>query len=217
MLDIRRQRDHMVNVQIAGRGVRDRLVLEAMRRVPRERFVSGGTEEFAYEDSALPIEAGQTISQPYIVGLMIQAAEIGPDDRVLEIGAGSGYAAAVMSRIADQVFAIERHDELTQRAAKRFTALGYDNIALKTGDGTHGWREAAPFDAILAAAGGPAIPQTLKDQLDIGGRLVMPVGETTTSQRLIKVVRTGATHFEEEDLGPVAFVPLIGAHGWAEG
>jgi protein-L-isoaspartate(D-aspartate) O-methyltransferase len=206
----------MVERQLAGRGVVDGQVLEAMREVPREAFVASGLEEFAYEDSPLPIEAGQTISQPYIVALMIEAAEIRPGDRVLEIGAGSGYAAAVMSRIAGRVHAIERHEVLTRGAAERLRRLGYDNVELRTGDGTHGWPEAAPFDAILAAAGGPAIPQTLKDQLDVGGRLIMPVGDIQNEQRLIKVTRTSAVHFEEDDLGPVRFVPLIGEHGWAE-
>ncbi|HEX4741562.1 MAG TPA: protein-L-isoaspartate(D-aspartate) O-methyltransferase, partial [Caulobacteraceae bacterium] len=196
--------------------VLDSHVLDAMREVPREAFVPDGLEEFAYEDSPLPIEAGQTISQPYIVALMIEAAEIRPGDRVLEIGAGSGYAAAVMSRIAAQVYTIERHGILTQRAVERLERLGYDNVEVRTGDGTHGWSDAAPFDAILAAAGGPAIPQILKDQLEIGGRLVMPVGETQREQRLVKVTRKDATHFEEEDLGGVMFVPLIGEHGWAE-
>jgi protein-L-isoaspartate(D-aspartate) O-methyltransferase len=201
MLDLGPDRERMVDRQLARRGVSDNHVLDAMREVPREAFVPEGLQEFAYEDTPLPIEAGQTISQPYIVGLMIEAAEIRPGDRLLEIGAGSGYAAAVISRIADRVYAIERHDELTVLAANRLQRLGYDNVELRTGDGTHGWLEAAPFDAILAAAGGPAIPQVLKDQLDIGGRLVMPVGETQRDQRLIKVTRISATHFEEEDLG----------------
>jgi protein-L-isoaspartate(D-aspartate) O-methyltransferase len=216
MLDLAIDRERMVDRQLARRGVSDRLVLEAMREVPREAFVPEGLQEFAYEDSPLPIEAGQTISQPYIVGLMIEAAEIRPGDRVLEIGAGSGYAAAVISRIASRVYAVERHDELTVLAAERLKLLGYHNVEMRTGDGTHGWPQAAPFDAILAAAGGPAIPQVLKDQLDIGGRLVMPVGETQREQRLVKVTRISANHFEEEDLGGVMFVPLIGEHGWAK-
>jgi protein-L-isoaspartate(D-aspartate) O-methyltransferase len=216
MFDLATDRDRMVDRQLARRGLRDRYVLAAMRQVPREIFVPESLREFAYEDSALPIEAGQTISQPYIVALMIAAAEIQPGDRVLEIGAGSGYAAAVMSRIAERVYAIERIDELTRLAAERLNRLGYDNVELRTGDGTRGWPEAAPFDAILAAAGGPAIPQTLKKQLDVGGRLVMPVGETPRDQRLIKVTRTSAVDFEQADLGRVAFVPLIGEHGWTE-
>jgi protein-L-isoaspartate(D-aspartate) O-methyltransferase len=216
MLDLAHAREQMVERQVARRGVRDSHVLEAMRKVPREVFVAEGLQEFAYEDMPLPIEAGQTISQPYIVGAMIEAAAIRPGDHVLEIGAGSGYAAAVISQIAKRVFAIERHETLARLAAERMERLGYDNVEIRIGDGTGGWPEVAPFDAILVAAGGPAIPQTLKDQLDIGGRLVMPVGESQFEQRLVKVTRTAANHFEEEDLGGVMFVPLIGEHGWKE-
>lgn len=217
MIDLNHARAGMVERQLAARGIRDDRVLGAMAEVPREAFVGEAMAEFAYEDSPLPIEAGQTISHPYIVGLMIQAAEVRPGDRVLEIGAGSGYAAAVLSRIARRVHAIERHDELARLARERLARLGYDNVEVRTGDGTRGWVEAAPFDAILAAAGGPAIPQALKEQLDIGGRLVMPVGETQDQQRLVKVVRRDAAHFEEEDLGGVRFGPLIGEQGWADG
>lgn len=216
MLDLEHARDLMVDRQVRGRGVDDLGVLEAMRLVPREAFVPEGLQEFAYDDAPLPIEAGQTISQPYIVGLMIEAAAIGPGDRVLEIGAGSGYAAAVMSQMADRVYAIERHAELTKLAAARLEKLGYRNVEIRTGDGTLGWPEAQPFDAILAAAGGSEIPATLKQQLSIGGRLVMPVGETSRRQRLVKLTRTGQDSFEEEDLGDVTFVPLIGEHGWSE-
>jgi protein-L-isoaspartate(D-aspartate) O-methyltransferase len=206
----------MVDVQIARRGVRDRHVLEAMRRVPREAFVEPGLEEFAYEDGPLPIAEGQTISQPYIVALMIESAEVKPGTSVLEVGAGSGYAAAVMSQIADRVYAIERHPSLGEAARQRFKTLGYDNIDLRVGDGTNGWPEAAPFDAILVAAGGPEVPQALKEQLAIGGRLVIPVGEQERHQTLLKVTRNGEADYEEEDLGVVAFVPLIGEQGWAE-
>ncbi|HEX6015622.1 MAG TPA: protein-L-isoaspartate(D-aspartate) O-methyltransferase, partial [Geminicoccaceae bacterium] len=216
MLDLSRLRDRMVDVQIARRGVRDRRVLDAMRRVPREAFVEPGFEEFAYEDGPLPIGEGQTISQPYIVALMIEAAEVKPGERVLEVGAGSGYAAAVMSRIADQVFAIERHPSLAEAARRRVRELGYGNVDLRVGDGTRGWPEAAPFDAILVAAGGPQVPEALKEQLAIGGRLVVPVGEEERRQRLLKITRAGATEYDEEDLGGVMFVPLIGEQGWAE-
>jgi protein-L-isoaspartate(D-aspartate) O-methyltransferase len=157
MLDLARARERMVDAQIARRGVRDARVLEAMRRVPREAFVESGFEEFAYEDGALPISEGQTISQPYIVALMIEGAELKPGESVLEVGAGSGYAAAVMSQIADRVYAIERHASLVDAARRRFRKLGYDNIELRAGDGTRGWPEAAPFDAILVSAGGPAV------------------------------------------------------------
>jgi protein-L-isoaspartate(D-aspartate) O-methyltransferase len=216
MLDLRRARDRMVEIQIAARGVRDRMVLEAFRRVPRERFVEPGFEEFAYEDGPLPIGEGQTISQPYIVALMIEAAEIHAGDSVLEIGAGSGYAAAVAAQIANRVHAIERHAPLAGVARQRFAKLGYDNIELRVADGTKGWPEAAPFDAILVSAGGPNVPESLKRQLAIGGRLVIPVGEAERAQKLLKIVRTGEDAFEEDDLGAVAFVPLIGEYGWSE-
>ena len=201
MDDLAQQREHMVERQIARRGVRDPHVLDAMREV-------------AYRDSPLPIGAGQTISQPYIVALMIAAAEVKPGDRVLEIGAGSGYAAAVMAAIARQVHAIERIAQLTELARERFARLGYDNIELRTGDGTGGWPEAAPFDAILAAAGGPSVPDVLRRQLAVGGRLVMPVGDTQQRQRLVKVTRVAQERFETEHLDDVMFVPLIGEHGW---
>jgi protein-L-isoaspartate(D-aspartate) O-methyltransferase len=216
MLDLSKARDRMVDVHIARRGVRDRNVLDAMREVPREKFVEPGFEEFAYEDGALPIGEGQTISQPYIVALMIEAAEVKPGDKVLEVGAGSGYAAAVMSRIAKRVHAIERHAALAEAARQRFDRLGYANIELRVGDGSKGWPDAAPFDAILVAAAGPSTPQALKDQLDVGGRLIIPVGEEPRNQRLLKITRTGGTTFEEEDLGAVMFVPLVGEQGWAE-
>jgi protein-L-isoaspartate(D-aspartate) O-methyltransferase len=206
-------RETMVDRQIAARGISDPALLEAMREVPRETFVPEGMREFAYEDSPLPIEAGQTISQPYIVALMIEAARIGRDDRVLEIGLGSGYAAAVMSRIARRVHAIDRHAELTDLARERMARLGYDNVVIRTADGTKGWPENAPFDVILVAAGGPEVPEPLCRQLAIGGRLVIPVGDPD-QQSLMRVTRTGEESFDKEDLGAVRFVPLIGAHGW---
>src|SRR3954447_4464385 len=214
LVDRARDRNRMVDIQIARRGVRDPHVLDSMRRVPREAFVESGLEEFAYADGPLPIGEDQTISQPYIVALMIEAAEVRPGDTVLEVGAGSGYAAAVISRIADRVYALERHPSLATSARQRFRSLGYDNIDLRVGDGTRGWPEAAPFDAILVAAGGPDVPQTLKDQLAIGGRLVIPVGHETRHQSLVKLTRKNETVFEEENLGAVTFVPLIGEQGW---
>src|SRR3954452_23774089 len=185
MLDFPRARDRMVDVQIARRGVRDPHVLEALRRVPREAFVETGFEEFAYEDGPLPIGEGQTISQAYIVALMIEAAELRSGDQVLEIGAGSGYAAAVMSQIANRVYAIERYPSLGEAARRRFSSLGYDNIELRVADGTLGWLEAAPLDAILVAAGGPEVPPALKQQLAVGGRLVIPVGSEQREQKLL--------------------------------
>lgn len=210
MRNFSKLRERMVKSQIARRGIRDQRVLEAMRSVPREAFVGAGFEDLAYEDTALPIEEHQTISQPYIVALMIAAADVGPSDRVLEVGAGSGYAAAVLSRMADEVYAIERHAVLTEKARDRLQRLGYQNIRLRTGDGTLGWPEAAPFDAILVAAGAPEIPSALKEQLALGGRLVMPVGETDRSQKLIKARRTDHATLEVKDIGGVQFVPLIG-------
>jgi protein-L-isoaspartate(D-aspartate) O-methyltransferase len=211
-----RQRQQMVRQQIAARGVRDPLVLEAIGRIPREEFVEQAMREFAYEDSPLPIEAGQTISQPYIVALMIEAAEVRNGDRVLEVGAGSGYAAAVIAAIADKVYAIERHGVLARQAKQRFLRLGYDNIEVRAGDGSGGWPEAAPFDAILAAAGGTHVPDVLRRQLAIGGRLVMPVGETLHRQQLVRVTRNSENAFEQEMLEDVRFVPLIGEHGWQD-
>src|SRR5947208_8601073 len=209
-------RERMVERQIAARGVDDQRVLDAMRQVPREAFVAPGFEEFAYEDAPLPISEGQTISQPYIVALMREAAEVKPGDSVLEVGAGSGYAAAVMSQIAARVHAIKRHPSLGKSAQQRLKKLGYDNVELRVGDGTRGWPEAAPFDAIVVAAGGPEVPSALKEQLAIGGRLVIPVGEEKRYQTLIKLTRKSESEFEEENLGAVAFVPLIGEQGWGE-
>ncbi|WP_343520919.1 protein-L-isoaspartate(D-aspartate) O-methyltransferase [Sphingomonas sp.] len=216
MSGTRTQREAMVEQQIAARGISDPALLDAMCAVPREAFVPAAMREFAYEDTPLPIKAGQTISQPYIVALMIEAARIGPGDCVLEIGLGSGYAAAVMSRIADQVYAIDRHAELSALARGRMARLGYGNVMIRTADGTAGWPEEAPFDAILVAAGGPELPAPLCRQLALGGRLVMPVGDAD-EQRLMRVTRAAEDVFEREDLGGVRFVPLVGAHGWRDG
>ena len=210
MTDFQAARDKMVERQIAGRGIRDRRILEAFRAVPREVFVPEHLHEFAYEDSPLPIEADQTISQPYIVALMIEAAEVAPGDRVLEIGAGSGYAAAVMGRIADEVIAIERHAELAGLARARMERLGYDNVRIIHGDGTEGLLGEGPFEAILAAASGSHVPEVLLRQLSVGGTLLMPIGEPHEVQKLVKVTRTSEEEFRNEDLGPVRFVPLVG-------
>lgn len=215
MTDYQKLRDHMVDVQIARRGVRDAAVLKAMRVVPRERFVREGMEQFAYEDSALPIEEQQTISQPYIVAVMIEAAEIGPDSRVLEVGAGSGYAACLMGEIGARVFAIERHGALARLAQERAASLGYGNVEISVGDGSRGLAEEAPFDAILVAAGGPSIPSSLKDQLAIGGHLIMPVGDPGY-QKLCKITREAEDRYSERNLGSVMFVPLIGEQGWRD-
>ena len=204
----------MVERQIARRGVRDERVLAAMRKVEREAFLPEEVREFAYEDTPLPIEEGQTISQPYMVARMAEAAGIAPGDRVLEIGAGSGYAGAVLGELAARVYTIERHPALARLAERRLSALGYSNVEVRTGDGTLGWPEAQPFDAIIATAGGPRVPDGLARQLVIGGRLVMPVGDTPGRQNLVRVIRAGADRFDRETLEEVMFVPLIGAEGW---
>jgi protein-L-isoaspartate(D-aspartate) O-methyltransferase len=209
------ERAVMVSRHLRARGIDDPLLLAAMGAVPRDAFVPEHLQEFSYEDSALPIEAGQTISQPYIVARMIELAEIKPGDKVLEVGAGSGYAAAVMSRMANKVFAIERHEELAMRARTRLKRLGYGKVEIIIADGTKGLPEEAPFQAIIVSAGGPHIPEALKQQLAIGGRLIIPVGEFGY-QTLMRVRRTGKDSFKEEDFGAVAFVPLIGEEGWAE-
>jgi protein-L-isoaspartate(D-aspartate) O-methyltransferase len=216
MTDFAELRERMVDRQIAARGIRDPLLLDAFRQVPRERFVSPDYGAQAYGDHPLPIEAGQTISQPYIVALMIEAAEVQPGDRVLEVGAGSGYAAAVMSRIAGQVIGIERQPELVEIARERLQRLGYDNVEVVEGDGTRGWPDKAPYDAILAAASGSHVPQPLVDQLAPGGRLVMPVGGRAWIQQLVKLTKLADGRTRQENLGEVRFVPLIGEEGWAE-
>ncbi|HSF41358.1 MAG TPA: protein-L-isoaspartate(D-aspartate) O-methyltransferase, partial [Thermoanaerobaculia bacterium] len=204
MHDFETRRQEMVNAQIVRRGVRDRWVLDALRNVPRERFVPERLAEFAYEDTPLPIAEEQTISQPYVVALMAEALELSPRDRVLEIGAGSGYAAAVLGRIAREVWAVERHESLAREAAERLAALGYDNVHVVHGDGTLGWPERAPYDAIGVAAGGPEIPQALLDQLAPGGRLVIPIGPDPRTQSLVRVRRT-ERGLVREDLGGVRF------------
>ena len=176
MPDLSALREHMVRDQIAARGVRDDRVLDAMRAVPREAFMPEALAEFAYDDTPLPIEEGQTISQPYIVALMIAAIRPGPHDRVLEIGTGSGYAAAVLSRVVGHVYTVERHEALADLARRRLRTLGYDNVEVLHGDGSLGWPKHAPYDAIIVTAGGPHVPRQLREQLVVGGRLVIPIG-----------------------------------------
>ena len=210
-------RERMVRRQIESRGITDPAILDAFRDVAREEFVDEEHRRFAYDDNPLPIEAGQTISQPYIVALMIEAAGIRPGDAVLEVGAGSGYAAAVISRIAKRVVSIERHGELAQIARERMTRLGYGNVRILQGDGTRGCPDEAPFDAILAAASGSHVPKPLLDQLAPGGRLVMPVGDPGWVQELVKVTKRPNGSTSQENLGGVRFVPLIGEEGWNDG
>ncbi|MFO8045645.1 MAG: protein-L-isoaspartate(D-aspartate) O-methyltransferase [Halomonas sp.] len=201
---------------LVKRGIQDKRVLEAMEIVPREAFVGLDLAELAYDDSPLPIEEGQTISQPYMVALMTEALQLKPDDTVLEIGSGSGYAAAVLSRIVQQVYTIERHRGLTKLARERLSGLGYDNVAFRCGDGSLGWPEHAPFDAIVVTAGGPSVPSSLTRQLAIGGRLVIPVGPGLHEQKLLRITRASDDDVEIEELGGVRFVPLIGEEGWPD-
>jgi protein-L-isoaspartate(D-aspartate) O-methyltransferase len=207
-------RERMVQHQIVGRGVQNLAVLGAMRKVPREAFVPRHPARRAYTDEPLPIGGGQTISQPYIVAIMTEALRLRPEDRVLEIGTGSGYATAVLGEIASEVYTVERLARLAESAGRRLSELRYTNVHVRHGDGSLGWAEHAPYDAIVVTAGGPQVPQSLLAQLSVGGRLVMPVGSTPRVQRLLRVVRAGEATYEREDLGDVAFVPLIGAEGW---
>lgn len=208
-------RREMVANNIAARGVRDELVLAAMREVPRELFLPEKLREFAYEDSPLPIAGDQTISQPYIVAFMAEALRLEGGEKVLEIGAGSGYAAAVISEIAADVYTVERLGQLAEQAAARLADLGYGNVHVLHGDGTRGWPEHAPYDAIVVAAGGPQVPESLKEQLKIGGRLVIPVGADQRTQELVRISRISKDEYRSEDIADVRFVPLIGEEGWA--
>jgi len=212
--DLTAARERMIARDIAGRGVCDGRVLAAMRKVAREAFVPESLREFAYDDTPLPIGSGQTISQPYVVAFMIEALQLDGGEKVLEIGTGSGYAAAVLAEIAGEVTTVERLHPLADRAADIFTELGYRHIHVQRGDGTLGWPAHAPYDAIVVTAGGPQVPDALKQQLAIGGRLVIPIGAGQETQELMRVTRRSATEFDAEEIGGVRFVPLIGEQGW---
>lgn len=207
----------MVERHVKARGVQDPAVLDAMRTVPREAFLPGHLAEFAFDDTPLPIAEGQTISQPFIVAAMVEALKLKPHERVLEIGTGSGYAAAVLGEIAAEVYTIERHRALAEEAERRLGKLGYHQVHVLCGDGTLGWPEHAPFDAILVSAGGPEVPRVLVEQLAPGGRIVIPVGPDLRDQRLLRVTKDASGKTGIEDLGGVRFVPLIGAGGFEEG
>ena len=211
------ERTNMVEHQLRRRGIRDERVLAVMAKVPRHLFVPVSQQERAYWDSPLPIGNGQTISQPYVVALTCELMEIGENAKVLEIGAGSGYAAAVLGELTDQVISIERLPELAQLARNNLAKAGYANVEVLCTDGTRGHNQEAPFDAIAVAAGAPAVPESLKQQLKVGGRLVIPVGPSRRLQDLVRVRRVSETEFQTEDLGEVAYVPLVGAEGWEDG
>jgi protein-L-isoaspartate(D-aspartate) O-methyltransferase len=214
VLDPATLRAEMVEKQIAARGVRDRRVLAAMREIPRERFLDASLAGRAYEDAPVGIGIGQTISQPYIVAVMSEALGLVGTERVLEIGTGSGYAAAILGCLAREVYTIERHPPLAEAAAARLASLGFVHVHVVQGDGTLGLIERAPFEAIVVTAAGPRVPSSLLNQLAVGGRIVMPVGEDPEHQRLLRVDRQSAGEYVSTDLGSVAFVPLVGAEGF---
>jgi len=214
--DTLQQRDWMVARQLEARGIRDARVIAAMKRIPRHAFVAAAMRREAYEDSPLPIEEGQTISQPYIVALMLEAARLGAGDRMLEVGAGSGYASAVAAQLVAHVDAVERHARLVELARARLARLGIANVDVHVGDGSAGWPSGAPYDAIVVAAAGPRVPAALREQLAVGGRLVIPVASSYGAQRLVLVERGGDAEWHEDDLGGVMFVPLVGAQGWPD-
>lgn len=204
----------MIRQHLMGRGIRDRAVLLAMRQVLREEFVPVAMRDQAYDDHPLPIGEGQTISQPYMVAYMTEALELTGIERVLEIGTGSGYAAAVLSRIVDTVYSVERLASLAESARQRLERLGYTNVVVLLGDGSLGYPEQAPYDAIVVTAGAPKVPKPLLQQLAMGGRLVIPVGAASFMQMLVRVRRVGEHDFRSEELCGVLFVPLVGDEGW---
>jgi len=208
-------RKKMVDSQLRSRGVRDERVLRAMEKIPRHLFVEEGLRDQAYSDHPLPIGERQTISQPYIVALMTEALSLEGTEKILEVGTGSGYQAAVLAELADRVFSIERIAKMADRARRILGALRYSNVLIKVGDGTYGWKDEAPFDGIIVTAGAPKVPETLVAQLAVGGRLVIPVGDRFT-QTLFRVVRRSEEPGDvvKEDLGGCRFVDLIGDHGW---
>jgi protein-L-isoaspartate(D-aspartate) O-methyltransferase len=209
------RRQRMVSDQLRRRDIIDPHVLAAFGSVPREQFVPGELAGNAYDDAPLPIGEGQTISQPYVVAMMVQALQLRGHERVLEIGTGSGYAAAILGSLVREVETVERIGELAAAAAARLAQLGFVNVHVHHSDGTLGWPPCAPYEAIAVAAGAPKPPRSLLDQLAIGGRLVVPHGDTE-HQQLARITRRDVSRFEQEDLGEVRFVPLLGAEGWPE-
>lgn len=214
MVNYREQRENMVQQQLASRGIEDQSVLNAFKRVPRENFLPNDSKKIAYQDAPAQIGLGQTISQPYMVALMTQALDLDKNCRVLEIGTGSGYQAAIIAQIAYEIYSIERFSSLLDFAEKNISQLGYDNIHLIHGDGTLGYKKAAPYDKIIVTAGAPEVPSSFLQQLEIGGKLVIPVG-SGYSQVLKKIIKI-EEGTEEEKITGCVFVPLIGEEGWDE-
>jgi protein-L-isoaspartate(D-aspartate) O-methyltransferase len=208
-------RDIMVRRQIGARGVEDERVLEAMLKVPRHLFVPNNLRERAYDDSPLPIGDGQTISQPYMVAWMTELLALKESDRVLEVGTGSGYQAAILCELAKEVFSVEKYSSLASQAEERLRTLGYRNIKVRVGDGTLGWPEEAPFDGIIVTAGSPSVPQPLLEQLADGGRLVIPVG--SSGMQMLNLIRRKGNEYLTSEEGTCVFVPLVGKHGWRRG
>ena len=207
-------RRRMVSEQLRGRGITDERVLAVVGEVPRHLFVADKEKRFAYSDSPIRIDCGQTVSQPYMVALMTQQLEVGPGDRVLEIGTGSGYQTALLASLGARVYTIERHAVLTDQARQRLSELGHKNVSYRIGDGSLGWPDEMPFDGILVTAGAPVVPDSLRDQLADGGRLVIPVGSRSI-QTLVIIRRSGDSFIEEKHTGCI-FVPLVGEQGWQD-
>ena len=215
MRDFEIARRRMVEEQVSARGIKDQRVLDAMLKVPRHKFVEEALEDKAYQDAPLPIGEKQTISQPYMVAVMSEALALKGSEKVLEVGTGSGYQAAILALLADRVFSLERIPALARRARKVLDGCGFSKVNIRLADGTHGWQDMAPFDAILVTAGAPEVPRDYLDQLAIGGCLVIPVGDRS-SQVLMRITRIGEQEYREERLMGCRFVPLIGNHGWHE-
>lgn len=214
MKDFERERNRMVEEQIVGRGVKNERVLAAMRKVPRHEFLPEAIRGMSYEDSALPLGEGQTMSQPYMVALMTELLDLTGTERVLEIGTGSGFQAAVLAELCEKVYTVERIKSLADKARAALDRLGYQRVAIKVYDGTYGWKDMSPFDAIMVTAGSPEVPAPLVEQLKVGGRMVIPVGERY-GQELLVIVKTAEGVVTRKSV-PCMFVPLIGNHGWKE-
>lgn len=213
-VDFEKLRSKMVKEQLIKRGIEDQAVINAFKKVEREKFMLEKNREYAYEDGAQIIEAGQTISQPYIVAVMMQALKLEENDRVLEVGTGSGYAAALLAEIVKEVYTIEKIEKLAVKAEKVLSELDYQNVEVKIGDGSLGWEENAPYDAILVSAAAPYVPENLIEQLNNGGRIIIPIGERGGIQQLKLITKKFNGRLKEESLEYVRFVPLLGEDSW---